>query len=387
MATAPKKYMPFKKFIKPKLYSKKYKKVFKQLRDQKKAIEAQEKEIKIKQHKSSIVSQDFSEIKIDKTIYSNGSINKVIDRSFKELTPEIPPINIEGFFKQYNKIFYDIPKEGSKNSHLKLIEQSTEYLGDGENPKDSQIDNLLDRIEDLETQISEAQDIEGPDIVEENSYFKNGTVIMLSYVNGKQLSGEDAPNWAYLMERGRKRKILGGFYTLKESQGAKKISNADWVVRVSLSMLRGIKDGPSFTPSSFSNSDREWDNFLGKGSAKAAKGSKYGIRATYKIDYVRGFYTKDQTGGKWNVGVYLHNAPKLGSAPQNWSTIKIENAGRLNGIYTVRSVYVNPNGDRVRSLRINIGEYDLKGPVATSDGKIIDRTYENIGTVNWMKWV
>jgi len=93
-----------------------------------------------------LLSGSFSEIKIDKVIYSNGSVNKVIDRSFSELISEEPPIDINSFFKQYSQLFYDIPKSGSKYSHFTLVEQSTEYLEGFEDPRDKEVEALLDLL-------------------------------------------------------------------------------------------------------------------------------------------------------------------------------------------------------------------------------------------------
>jgi len=213
-----------------------------------------------------------TDIKIDKIIYSNNSINKVINRSFSELMSEDPPVDIKGFFNQYHKIFYDIPKEGSKQSHFTLIEQSTDYLQGFDDPKDAQIESLLNRIEELELQLSEGEDIEQFSKTEENPYFKNGSILMRSHINQTWMPASDAGSQGtHLMERGRKRMIMGKdiFLVLKDALGYKNVDNEDMVTRIGVGTERDLPTGPNFTADSFTNSDQEWDDFLGIVSPQA----------------------------------------------------------------------------------------------------------------------
>ena len=54
-----------------------------------------------------------------------------IDTSFTQLLPPPPPVEdvftVEQFFDLYNQLFYEIPAEGSINSHQVLINKSSEY--------------------------------------------------------------------------------------------------------------------------------------------------------------------------------------------------------------------------------------------------------------------
>ena len=96
-------------------------------------------------------------INIRKKLYSKSDVDSFLDISFSEVANiENKSISqrISNFFKDYNDLFYDIGKEG-ENSHKTLFNQSKEYLTDFYDPKDDQIDALLERIEELEDEIDE----------------------------------------------------------------------------------------------------------------------------------------------------------------------------------------------------------------------------------------
>jgi len=109
-------------------------------------------------------------VKINKKVYGAKSASDIIDRSFSELLKSKDPINVEKLFQLYNELFYDIPKEGDQ-SHTTLIVQSTDYVQDFVDPKDEQIDSLLDRIIELEEQLAQISD------TKEHLFFRNGTFL------------------------------------------------------------------------------------------------------------------------------------------------------------------------------------------------------------------
>ena len=117
-------------------------------------------------------------VKINKKVYGAKSASDVIDRSFSELIKSKDPINVEKLFQLYNELFYDIPKTGDQ-SHTTLIVQSTDFVQDFVDPKDEQIDNLLDRIVELEEQLASVND------VKEHPFFRNGSFLVVRGSNDK----------------------------------------------------------------------------------------------------------------------------------------------------------------------------------------------------------
>ena len=91
-------------------------------------------------------------IKIDKDTVTNQVANKSIDRSFSELIPKEDLVSVDQFFSYYDKLFYDIPRDGT-TSHKTLIDQSTEFYGNYQDPKDEIIRDLERQILELNNQL------------------------------------------------------------------------------------------------------------------------------------------------------------------------------------------------------------------------------------------
>jgi len=92
--------------------------------------------------------------KLNRQVFSKQDFLNTVDTTFHELgikTPaEVNPldfITIDQFFVLYDKLFYDIPKEGEVNSHRFLINESTAYAGADQLNEDIQA--LLDEIAQL----------------------------------------------------------------------------------------------------------------------------------------------------------------------------------------------------------------------------------------------
>ena len=100
-------------------------------------------------------------IKFEKQVFSKDQYEKVIDTSFKqidqtstvEVLAETPSVN--DFFSLYNELFYDIPEEGTTNSHEFLIKQSSEYINFEED--NEEIEALREEIASLRTELLETQ--------------------------------------------------------------------------------------------------------------------------------------------------------------------------------------------------------------------------------------
>jgi hypothetical protein len=97
-------------------------------------------------------------IKLKKTIYSN-SINNIINNRFTQLVPQSteiiakPNLDINGFFEQYDLLFFEIPPSGSDNSHLGLATKSLDYLGVSLEDLQSELDYLRQENVELKNQI------------------------------------------------------------------------------------------------------------------------------------------------------------------------------------------------------------------------------------------
>lgn len=100
------------------------------------------------------------EIKLGKTGFVRSSYINTIDTTFSQLIPPPPPleetVSVEEFFDLYNTLFYEIPAEGSINSHTFLIERSYEYIGFTEE-NDQNIQVLLDEITSLREELLQTQ--------------------------------------------------------------------------------------------------------------------------------------------------------------------------------------------------------------------------------------
>jgi hypothetical protein len=121
-------------------------------------------------------------IKINKKLYSRSDITDNIDLSFSELLNvdnRATDVKLKNFFQEYNNLFYDIPKTGNE-SHSILFQQSRDYINDFYDPKDDQIEALLERIENLENDLLEATSNTDP----EHPIYSDGTLLEIEGGNG-----------------------------------------------------------------------------------------------------------------------------------------------------------------------------------------------------------
>lgn len=99
------------------------------------------------------------QVPISRTIFGKNSFQNVVDVQFKQLVPpdnnkELSIITeVTDFFHNYNTIFYDIPTTGSANSHLELVNRSSEYLGISVDDLNLEIQNLRSENVSLKQQL------------------------------------------------------------------------------------------------------------------------------------------------------------------------------------------------------------------------------------------
>jgi len=97
-------------------------------------------------------------IVLTKQIFGKKGFANTVNRDFGELfsSPE-DKLDIEQFFKDYQEIFYEIPKAGEK-SHISIIKQSSEFVGDFLDERDVEITELTKQVVDLEKKLAEQQE-------------------------------------------------------------------------------------------------------------------------------------------------------------------------------------------------------------------------------------
>ncbi len=132
----------------------------------------------------------IGDINFQKTIYSQKAFRKKVDTSISELRPKQRTVNIPSFFKHYNRVFFDIPKEGQE-SHSTIIEASKDFINNYIDPKDVIITGLEEQIRDLEYELI------NPNRVKEHPIFTNGTLIKI----------KGTPNTVHYMDQGYRRRV------------------------------------------------------------------------------------------------------------------------------------------------------------------------------------
>jgi ribosomal protein L29 len=97
----------------------------------------------------------MSRINLNKNVFNKVDFLKTINTSFTQLVPptpvEVPAMNVDEFFGEYTRLFYDIPEYGETNTHEYLIKTSSEYIG--WNNINAEIQALLDEIAQLRQEL------------------------------------------------------------------------------------------------------------------------------------------------------------------------------------------------------------------------------------------
>lgn len=138
---------------------------------------------------------DKSTIKLNREIYSRKGFNQTVGIDFEEFSKKEDTFSVTQFFQLYNALFFDIPRIGVE-SHNTIKRRSSEFIrgfSADNDPKDNTIDNLNDKILELEQQLLLANQTDP-----EHPFFRNGSL----------LTTDPSTHTAfYYMDKGFKRKI------------------------------------------------------------------------------------------------------------------------------------------------------------------------------------
>jgi hypothetical protein len=87
-------------------------------------------------------------------VFDKAKFNETVDTEFNQLLDksdlqffDLNLATVEDFFNLYNKLFYEIPKQGDVNSHQFLAAESAEYVDFLTN--NAEVQALLDEIAEL----------------------------------------------------------------------------------------------------------------------------------------------------------------------------------------------------------------------------------------------
>ena len=157
-------------------------------------------------------------------------INTDFTEIFQSAGDQIP--SIKKFFSFYQRLFYNIPKEGA-NSHTFLVNESLGYINNYAEPNSEEILELTNRIVELEQELAEKDTLD-----KEHPVFQNGTF----------LKEPDKPT-VYYMDKGQKRAIdnMEVFNILKRTNGhAEADPNEEIIIPVTEDVIKGLETGPKF---------------------------------------------------------------------------------------------------------------------------------------------
>jgi hypothetical protein len=103
---------------------------------------------------------DKERVRIQKQAFRTEQFNNLVDRTFTTFTKPVEETDtdtVEELFRLYDKLYFNIPKEGEENSHKYLIEKSSELVDFEKSTED--IQPLLDEIGQLRQQLLLANEL------------------------------------------------------------------------------------------------------------------------------------------------------------------------------------------------------------------------------------
>ena len=119
-------------------------------------------------------------VNLNRQVFNKQKFNETVDTEFSELGVEEPDLGffdlnlatVDDFFILYNKLFFEIPKEGAINSHTFLVKESGDYVGS--QLINEEIQALLQEITDTREENVELRQ-DNVDLIVENT--KLGTQV------------------------------------------------------------------------------------------------------------------------------------------------------------------------------------------------------------------
>ena len=98
----------------------------------------------------------MANVEMVKEIYGLNTYSKAIDTKFTELVQPVQAatssaVTVDQFFQYYDDLFFNIPVEGSINSHTYLVERSQQYIGGS--VIDAEKQALIEEINSLRQQL------------------------------------------------------------------------------------------------------------------------------------------------------------------------------------------------------------------------------------------
>lgn len=120
--------------------------------------------------------------KLSRQVFDKQKFAETVGTGFTQLSQQPDPtffdINlatIEDFFVLYNKLFFEIPKQGQSNSHEYLVRESSDYIGFEQ--VNEEIQALLEEIAQLRQENLELREQQATNISNSVGRATSGTQI------------------------------------------------------------------------------------------------------------------------------------------------------------------------------------------------------------------
>ena len=179
---------------------------------------------------------DSISINLSKNIYGAKGTLRELDEEFKEFAPNIK--NNKEFFNAYSQNFYNILQE----THDFFIDNSINYISNYINPKQTEINILLEQLNSKQTQTDSLEN--------RHPILKNNSVIVSDVYKNRASSaigdiGRDQFQGIFLIYSGKKRKITKKsiYESLRVQLGIGK-SDEEFLIFLPPTIINSIKNGP-----------------------------------------------------------------------------------------------------------------------------------------------